>query len=237
MSKYPKVKFKIDVQADISNCRHFIKYDRPQKNRSFLYQFLPKVLHYIVDQKLSEAKKNNAIKEYVERTYRAKMHEIKKGVAKANDDWKKIEKSYFALVDIIFEAHSWPKGKYLAYSSIFGMFPRNIRYKYFYFPPLHPIPKFSNKVVAHEMLHFIFFDYLERHFGLKEYIPIKGKPKDYLWQVSEVFNNVIEGWPPYGKLVGDKPRPYRGTEKMFEKMSRQWRKKQDIDYLLKQWLK
>ncbi len=165
------------------------------------------------------------------------MNKIKKGTAKTARNWKNIEKKYFAIADKIFNHHPWPKGKYIAYASIFGMFPRNIQSKYFYFPPIHPIFKFANKVTAHEMLHFIFFDYVEKHYGLKEDSAIKGKPDNYLWQVSEVFSNVMENWRPYQKIAGDKGRPYKGTEKIFNEMTAQWQKRQGIAWLLDQWLK
>jgi len=116
------------------------------------------------------------------------------------------------------------------------MLPRYVKQKIFFFPYKHKISKYSNKVIAHELLHFIFFDYLEKNHGLEEWSKIKNKPDDYIWKISEVFNNVIEDWRPYNRLLKDKPNPYTGTEKMFEKMKKQWREKQDIDWLLEGWL-
>ncbi|MFH1533536.1 MAG: hypothetical protein ABID64_01240 [Nitrospirota bacterium] len=116
------------------------------------------------------------------------------------------------------------------------MFPRYVKQKIFFFPHQHRITRFSNKVIAHEMLHFIFFDYLEKKFNLKEHSKIKNKPDDYIWKVSEVFNNAIEDWKPYNELFKEDPKPYPGTEKMFSKMKKQWQEKQDIDWLLEEWL-
>jgi len=233
----PKTILKLDINQDIQNAIHFIRRNRPHKYRYFLFQFLPKELHYIIKEKLPESKIKKIIGEYTKRTYKFRTKKIKEGITKARKDWRSVEKRYFAITDKIFKRCPWPKGRYIGYCSIFGMFPRNVQEKYFYFPPIHPISKYANKVIAHEMLHFIFFDYIQKKYGLKENSKIPKKPDNYIWQVSEVFNNVTEGWKPYNKLIGDKPRPYRGTEKMFKKMSVQWQKKQDIDWLLDHWLK
>lgn len=233
----PKLTLKCDINQDIQNAIYFLKRSRPRKLRYFLFNFFPKELNYIIKEKLPESKIKKIIEDYTKRTYKARASKIKKGISKATGDWRKIEKRYLVLIDRIFKKYPWPKGKYIGYCSIFGMFPRNIREKYFYFPPMHPHPKYSNKVIAHEMLHFIFYDYIKTHYGIKEAQRIKDKPKNYLWQVSEAFNNVIEGWKPFNKLILYKPRPYRGTEKMFKKMNNQWQQEQDIDWLLDQWLK
>lgn len=85
------------------------------------------------------------------------------------------------------------------------------------------------------MLHFIFFNYLEKNFNLRENSKIKGRANNYIWKISEVFNNVIESWEPYRKIIEIKTHPYPGTEKIFNKMKDQWKRKQDINWLLSQW--
>lgn len=140
------------------------------------------------------------------------------------------------MVNKIFKNHPWPKGKYIGYVSAFLMYPRNIREKTFFFPFSHSTPKFSNIIIAHELLHFIFFDYIKKH-GYKE-SKTHNKKAEYIWQISEVFNAVIENWDPYYKIfkVKDlKQKPYTG-QKYFQKMEKQWRENQNIDQLLEQWI-
>ncbi len=233
MQKHPKVSLKIDIERDINNCINFLRSEKKGNKRQFLLWFLPDDFQYILNKKFSTRERNKIIKEYTRRVYRTKKDKIRDGLNKAKKDWKIIAKGYFELVDKIFDGHSWPKGNYRGIASIYKMYPRYLEHKIFFFPCIHRIS--ASKVIAHEMLHFIFFDYLEKHFGLKEHSKIKGKPDDYIWKVSEVFNNVIENWRPYRQIIKTKPRPYPGTEKMFKKMSKQWRKQQDINWLLKQW--
>lgn len=237
MSKYPKLNFKIDEKEDTNNCINFVKSERKGIKCQFLIWFLPDDLKYILNKNLLENERDKIIREYTNHIYKAREKEIKNGFKKAQEDWQMVEKEYFELVDKIFKNHSWPKGNYRGIVSIWHMFPRYIKHKIFFFPYKHKNLKFSNKVIAHEMLHFIFFDYLEKRFNLKEDSKIKNKPDDYIWKISEVFNNVIEDWRPYNKLLKENSRPYPGTKKMFQKMKKQWREKQDVDLLLDWWLR
>jgi hypothetical protein len=236
MSKYPKIKLKIDIKEDTNNCINFIRSERKGIKRQFVLWFLPDDFQYILSKNFSEKERNKIIREYTKHIYKLREKEIKKGLAKAQKDWQGVEKQYFQLVDKIFKNYPWPKGNYRGIISIWHMFPRYIKQKIFFFPYKHKISEFSNKVIAHEMLHFIFFDYLEKKFKLKESSKIKNKPDDYIWKISEVFNNVIEDWKPYHQLLKDKPNPHTGTEKMFKKMKKQWQEKQDIGWLLEEWL-
>jgi hypothetical protein len=158
---------------------------------------------------------------------------MKDGFNKIIREWNKKSKRFFHLTDQIFKGFLWPKGKYIGYISIFYMFPRNVKDKFFFFPyekrwGFDPI-----KTISHEMLHFIFFAYLEKQYGLKESSKIPGKPTNYIWQISEAFNNVIQDWEPYKKeLVEIGHLPYKGTEKLVTKMKKIWLKTKDTDKVL-----
>lgn len=88
------------------------------------------------------------------------------------------------------------------------------------------------------MLHFIFFDYIKKKYGINENDKFRNKNQKYVWQVSETFNTVIENWGPYMKIFNAKKKatPYPGCEKMFISMTKQWNKKQDVKNLLDKWL-
>lgn len=237
MTIYPKIKFKIDLRVDTKNAVDFIKYNRSKQYKHFALWFLPEELRYILDKKISVSEKNKIIKDYTKKTYKDEKEEIAVGAKKVEDDWLRIEEKYFGLVDKIFKGYSWPRGNYRGYISIFKMYPRYVDSKIFFFPYKHRIPKYSNKVIAHEMLHFIFFDYINKRYSLREKSKIKNRPDNFVWQVSEVFNNVMENWEPYNKVIKDKGQPYPGTEEIYELMSKQWLERQDVDWLLDKWLK
>lgn len=232
MPKNPKLSLIIDPERDIDNAIGFLKYE---KNKQFLSWFFYGEAAFILDPSFTARKRNNIVRKYVRDVHAKYKKEIRAGLLAAKRDWKQIEESYFSLVEKVFKGHPWPKGEYTGVTSVFKMYPRYIDEKSFFFPYIHRIPKFSNGVIAHEALHFMFFDYIFFRYGLKENSKIKGKPTDYVWQVSEVFNVVIENWKPYKEIVGHKGRPYPGHEKMYATMRRQWMKNQDIDWLLDQW--
>ena len=228
----PELKLIIDIKADIENAKFFVKHSK------FVDWFLPLDLQYIISKKFSPLERNKIISEYTKHIHKINEKEILKGVAKTRKQWSKIEDKFFQLVDKIFCGYDWPKGKYIGYASIYLMFPRNIKEKTFYFPYSKNNKGGPIRTIAHEMLHFIFFDYIKKKYGINENDKFRNKNQKYVWQVSETFNTVIENWGPYMKIFNAKKKatPYPGCEKMFISMTKQWNKKQDVKNLLDKWL-
>lgn len=231
--KNPKLILKADVYADTENAKNFINSD-PE----FIGWFLPEDLQYLLKNKVKKQKIEKISKEYAKKIFKDKNLEIKNNLKKAQYEWKSIENDYFKIVSKIFKNHPYPKGKYTGFASIFTMYPRHIHLKTFFFPGIIYSKKTPpiKTVIGHEMLHFIFFDYINRKYGLKTDSQIKGKEKDYLWKVSETFNSVIESWNPYYKIFNYKTPPY-ASKIFYKKMRPQWIKDPDIDKLLDKWLK
>ena len=225
---HPKLSLTINVDADIENVKYFVAHGE------WVEKFLPSGLLYLTKKKIEPLKRNAILIEYTENYYLQHKTEIARGVNETKKRWKHIVKRFHKLVDTIFHSHPWPKGTYVGYASIFYMFPRNIKEQNFYFPYdracFDPIA-----TIAHEMLHFIFFDYIKRNFNLKETSILRGKNPKYVWQVSETFNTVIENWKPYMDMFHTRKKidPYPGCKQIYESMSRDWKKYHDIDVLLK----
>jgi hypothetical protein len=238
MPQCPKIKFIVDYQKDINNCLSFLRWhakDQPHYRR----YFLPYKLHYILNKKVSSKERNKIIREYTGNYFSVHQQDIKRNVSQIEKGWSKVARRYYLLMDKVFKGYPWPKGNYRAIASIYNMFPRYINYKIFFFPPDSRMPNRANKIIAHEMTHFIFFDYLHKKYKMTEDFKIKGKPDNYVWLVSEIFNFTLESWAPYKKILKNEPRhrPYFGELKLCRKMHRDWQKKQDIDWLLYKWLK
>lgn len=227
----PKLKLAIDIEADIENAKWFVNHGE------FVDWFLPLNFQYITSKKFSLSEKNKIIAEYTKHIHKINEKEILKGVDGIRKQWPKIEGKFYKLIEEIFREHPWPKGKYIGYASIYLMFPRNIGEKTFYFP--YSKDKWNPLgTIAHEMLHFIFFDYIKKKYSISEKDEFRGKNPKYVWQVSETFNTVIENWKPYKDILGtkEKCKPYPGCEKMFVDMTKQWNKKQDTKSFLDKWL-
>lgn len=226
----PKLKLAIDIKADTQNAKWFVHHGE------FVDWFLPLNFQYITSKKFSLSERNKIISEYTKHIHKMNETDILKGVKETKQRWSKVEGKFYKLVDKIFQGHGWPKGKYIGYASVYLMFPRNIKEKTFYFP--YSSNKWSPvSTIAHEMLHFIFFDYIKSKYGINEDDEFRGKNPKYVWQVSETFNTVIENWQPYKNIVGSKDaKPYPGCEKMFKAMTKQWSDSQDIESFLNEWL-
>jgi len=231
--KNPKTKFVISANEDIKNYILFNRY-----SGEYLRMFLPKELHYIVKKKFSEKRKEKIIRDYIKHNFKINKGRINKNVKEIKKHWKMLEKRYFALVGRVFKNYPWSKGKYTGFASVFSMYPRNIKEKIFYFPVLRKDLNFCLAVIAHEMLHFIFFDYIKEKYNVNENKEFKNKDPKYVWNISEVFNLVIENWKPYQRIFKTKSKPYDTTHtKIFSKMKKLWKEKKDIDYLLDYYFK
>ncbi|MBI4709403.1 MAG: hypothetical protein HY764_04345 [Candidatus Portnoybacteria bacterium] len=88
------------------------------------------------------------------------------------------------------------------------------------------------------MLHFIFFDFIKKRYGIEENTKFKGKDAKYVWRVSETFNTTIENWKPYKDILNIKisHKSYPGCGRMYASMKKQWFSKQDINEFLDKWL-
>lgn len=229
------LKFKINEKADSLNAIYFIK--NSKSNKQFLKWFFPKKIQYILGKNFSDKERKKIIITYTTRVYKTEKNQIKEGIKIVIENWNDVENLFFKLTDKIFQNHKWPKGDYIGFATIYDMYPRNISKKTFFFPYTHKIPKYAIYVIAHELLHFIFFDYIKKIYNLNEDSELPNKSKRYLWQISEVFNNVIEDWKPFRLIFKIQTQPYPGTERIFKVMKNQWREKQDIRYVLDRWLK
>ncbi|MDX9970374.1 MAG: hypothetical protein RBS56_00500 [Candidatus Gracilibacteria bacterium] len=228
----PKINFKISPGKDIQNAKWFFE------DKDFLDMFLPENFKYLMDDKYSIKERNSLLTIQTKKTYSEKKIEIESGVKKIQKDWSEIQNKYFDYINYVFNNHPWPKGTYTGYSSIFLMFPRNIEDKSFFFPyndeKWNPL-----ETIAHEMTHFLFFDYLKSHYGLTEQSLIKGKNQEYIWQVSETFNTLIENLPDYKEIFGAQidTKPYPGCEKLLIDMKKIWANEKDINTLLDEMFK
>jgi hypothetical protein len=230
----PKLKLKIDIEKDIENAQdrfwHKGKYNSPST------WFWPREFLYIKSKNFTDAERAKIVAEQAVFFYRANRAEIKSGLATIREQWGRRQARYYRLINRIFKGFPWPAGDYTGYVSIYNMFPRNIKKKYFFFPYLSARIS-PTKVIAHEMLHFIFFDYIKKRYGIDQDTKFAGEHQLYVWRVSEVFNDTLENWGPYKKIfkLDKESKPYPGCEKIFRTMKRQWAKSQDIDELLDKW--
>ncbi|PIP29727.1 hypothetical protein COU12_01155 [Candidatus Jorgensenbacteria bacterium CG10_big_fil_rev_8_21_14_0_10_54_38] len=234
---YPKIKLAADAKRDAQLGVNFLKFTTHGKDKEkFLRMFFPDELINVINGKASARMRDKLIRAYALRVHKGNRKEIAEGVLRARKEWASAEKKFFRLADRIFNHRPWPNGNYRGFVTVFYAYPRDIQRKVFYFPYNHHLQRFANKTIAHEMLHFMFFDYVEERYGLKEHARIPGKPRNYLWQVSEAFNTAIQLWKPYRKVFQFGSHPHPGTEKLAARMIPHWAREQNIDKFLDRYL-
>ena len=104
------------------------------------------------------------------------------------------------------------------------MYPRFLDNKTFQIPYRHKKPSYVPVIVAHEMLHFMFYDYfLSRYkkYGADKY-------HMFVWNVSEIFNEVVQGSPKWLEVFGDSATGYPQHEKIVARLQKRFYKK-DIE--------
>jgi predicted SprT family Zn-dependent metalloprotease len=168
------------------------------------------------------------IKQLIDNVYAKNKKVYSTNLELFKNSWESIEEEYFNLVADIFDKKYWPKGKYVAYLTIWGMFPRFLKDCTFCIPAYQPKnKKYVNAVIAHELLHFIFYDYFYKNYNHKKY-------SNTVWHVSEIFNVIVQNSKPWMKVFKIKPNPYPEHEKICKKFDNKYPvvNKENVDQLI-----
>lgn len=193
----PKLKFRFNSKLDIEIAWGF--YNNPKyagvdfwKKGALKYHDELKAIEEI-------PKKKNFLSNYIVSLYRQHKNEFERRKKEIEALYKKKEQKFFCETEKIFKNYPWPKGKYVAYLSIFDFCPRFLDDKTF-FVFMYDNDKGILFTIFHEMLHFIFYDYC-----LTKY-PRMFKNQDTeigrFWELSELFNAAIQQTPSFKKLHG-----------------------------------
>jgi hypothetical protein len=154
---------------------------------------------------------------YFDNYYRTHKTAILRKIKSVLKVWRKKENEYITITEDFFDGFQFPKGKYIAYASITNCNPRFLESKTFQFFYKKPLAD-AIYTIAHELLHFIFFDFIKKK--LKK--ETKHLSEDQLWDLSEIFNVVVLKSPRYRRIVNQKfviPYPYhRRYIRQFEKI-------------------
>lgn len=135
------------------------------------------------------------------------------------------------MTDEIFHDFPWPAGKYIAYATIWGMFPRFLDDKTFQVPMKYRSGRYIPVTIAHEMLHFRFYAYIQRNY------PRYRDPEHnfFLWHVSEIFNILIINSPTWLAVFKKKNIPYPEHRKILAMLRKKYGHQPsfDVDNLIK----
>ncbi len=218
LSMNPKVKFKIDPRQDIGTAKGFINESRFDDGRNLEWAFF-RMYPHLRDVIRSKNDVDYAfLEKHIAEMYRMNREAAASNFKRYESDWRKLEKRYFALVKELFPDTPWPKGKYIAYATIWGMFPRFLDDKTFQLPIKFRSKRYVSTIIAHEMLHFIFYEHIQRNY--RQY---KNIERNFLvWHISEIFNSLVQDSPAWLRLFKKRCMPYPEHEKIIAKLQKRY---------------
>jgi len=229
---YPKLKFKISCKKDVQAFFGFVKdaeYDSGRNLEWAIFKLYPIFKKYKKDGSFNVSKK--IVSDFVKNKYSQNATIIKKRLKLYKDNWKRVEKDYYHLVNQLIPLSYWPKGKYIAYPTIWGMFPKYLEDKTFLVPFQYKNEQYINTIIAHEMLHFIFYNYF-----FKKYPKYKNEKYDFfVWHISEIFNGLVQNSPQWLKVFKTKSINYPEHNKIIKQLKNKYYKKEiwDTDKIIK----
>lgn len=215
MSKIIKLKFKISQSKDLSSFFSFLFERQYDGGRNFKWAVLkhhPFFKDILSNNNFKISKKQ--VSEYIKNYYKQRAEEINSNLIDFSKSWDGIEKKFLELTAKLFPKQSWPIGKYIAYPTIWRMYPRFLDDKTFQIPFSSQKKKTINLIIAHELLHFIFYAYF-----LKQYPKYRSHKYDFfVWHVSEIFNSIILKRPDWKKLLKHNNLDYPEHKKIINKL-------------------
>jgi len=218
---FPKLRFHISVGKDTDTFFAFVRdaeFDSGQSLRWAVFDVYPLFRKYWHDGKMDVS--HREISSFVKDKYASLRPQIKKNMETYKKNWEKVTPDFFRLTSKLFPKTRWPKGKYICYPTLWGMFPRFLEDMTFQVPYQSQNKKFVNAIIGHELLHFIFYQYF-----FKKYPRYRQPQYDmFSWHVSEIFNAVIEKTPAWKELFEAAGKPYPEHKKIITKLGKTYKR-------------
>ena len=214
---YPELKFIYSKRKDLEIFLGFIEtnkyFDKSEDLKIGFFSIFPELRD---TEKMATEEAKKKAQKIIDKEYSKKKKTIEKNLKKIKADWQKVAPWFYKECDRIFESQPWPEGKYIAYTTIWGIYPRFLGDKTFTFPYKHKLKNYPLVVIAHEMLHFMFYDYL-----FKNYPKYKNKQyEEKIWGMSEIFNPLIQNSGRWQRKLEQKVIIYSKLKPEIKKMQK-----------------
>ncbi|HEX6976767.1 MAG TPA: hypothetical protein VF185_00205 [Patescibacteria group bacterium] len=206
-SDFPKVEFLLNEELDVIKLDKFLTHEKRRGGANFK-EMLPKTHPQLMGyEKLDPEDRLEKLKDYVHSYYQEHAQDLDNLVEKINKEWIDYSPQFFKVAGKIFKDMVWPEGEYKGYLTISPPYPRYLNTKTFQFSS--DTTERGIRIASHELLHFIFYDYVR-----KRYLPdmtntleremeekLEGKFQIPLWELSEIFNIVVLSGDEWGKAT------------------------------------
>lgn len=216
---FPRVTFRKSAKKDFETLRAFVKdakYDNGRNLNWAVFDKYPHLKKHFGKDKYYKIKNGKELRYFIYRMYRVKRESMDRALAQHKKRWEEIAPNYFSLVDALFGDRKWPQGKYIAFGTIWGMYPRFLKDKTFQIPFWHRAPRYVSVVIAHELLHFMFYDYFYARYQKYR----RPKYNFFVWHISEIFNTIVQNSPAWIGYFRLKSLGYPEHKKIVTRISR-----------------
>lgn len=216
---YPQVKFRIDKDLDKWKMNEFLHQIKSGDYfKKGIYDMHP------------DLEKTEDIDGYIDCVYKDNIDEFTKKQKQITKHWSKFNEPFVEFNNKIYKEILWPKGEYVGYLSISQPYPRFLNTATFQVDAFHI--KKSVVITAHEMGHFIFFEYVRNRYTPKIKKLDEGKLnralynklKIPLWELSEVHVVMLMQTPEFQNIIINQSRPYPNHEEYYNDCKKYWKK-------------
>ena len=231
MSNIPHLSFSILLEKDVSTFFSFVEeasFDGGRNVEWAVFKSHPNLKKFFRGHEFIG--KESDIVSYVSEIYDRDRDVMKNRFEQYEEKWRVAEPLYFANVHALFDASFWPEGKYIASPTVWGMYPRFLEDKTFQLPYAPADRTDVLFIVAHEMLHFIFYEYF-----LAQYPEYRNDGNDFfLWNVSEIFNTVVQNSDSWPQEMNNRDAIYPEHENIVAQLSEKYRviSKENLDVFI-----
>jgi len=211
------LKFEISKQKE---SLAFFEYLKQLKSKELLLRFV----------NLREGQVSlETINKFINSFYFKKIDLIKKNTEKTKTAWIGKQRFFLTEVSNIFNINY--NKTVIAIPSIWPIFGRFFKNRFITFP-YNKTTEDRLFVLAHELLHFIFYDYIYSKYGFSE----QRMSSQDIWNFSEIVNALIQNQEKWIKEFKIKSVPCCTDIKLYKDIEREWHKSRDIDYLIRKFL-
>lgn len=220
---YPQIYFSLNKDLDEWVGCHFLNHQRGGHDfGKSIIKLHPELVQ--AREFSNKEKKQIIIGQYIDSFYKTHQKQLENTRKEFEKKWALVARPFFKAVDKLFN-HLWPEGLYLAYLSIFPCGPRFLENKTF--QVFYLAKENASLRTAHELLHFLFYDYFGKNFS--EISPTEEK----VWILSEVLNVLILDLPEFHAIFGaSHPHPYPSHLGIIENLKPEWERRKDLENFL-----
>ena len=214
----PKLKFDISIERDVETFFCFVQdaeYDKGEGMKLAILGPYPELKSWFDGVKYIKSRKE--VQFFVQSIYNKNADLMSKNFNIYKMDWEKVCDSYTKLVTRLFPDTKWPDGDYIAYPTIWGMYPRFLENCTFQIPWKHDKKGYVSVVIAHELLHFIWYTNF-----YKKFPNLKDADDFYIWNISEIFNSLVQNSPGWIKVFGVRSMIYPMHKNILKKLENKY---------------